>query len=803
MLKNYTRILIQVFKRNRLSFVFSFLGLIIGITSSILLFHYSFFEMSYDNFHNDKSQIYRIITDNYKNNDLTRSVATTPVPMGKSLKEEISEIEDFARIAFAGKAEVSDKDKCLYEEDILFADASFFKLFNFPIKQGNGFHELDQPNIIYISESFAKKLFGNQNPINKDISIVSFNKKHFCTIKGVFYDLPENSYFKANAFISFQNFYFKWGDQMKQNWIAHFVHTFVKIHPKAKPNDIENKIELLVNKYMADFFKKSNVFRKYKLQPIEDIYLHSDLLYELGKDGNGDSIKHLNILAILIIIISFINFINILSAQSIRRIKETSIRKIVGGSKRYLFKQLLFECFSFGIIITLISILLFFLLKGSVNDLVTKDIEIINTTWYLLIAFMIFISVIPAVYLTLILSPIKPSEVLKGKGNILNNKFLTEIKRALLIFQFIASFCVIFFSLTINKQLKFMNNQDIGINIENTLIIKKPFIPLNDQNSINKYLVFIQELKDYPYVQNISQSDIIPGMDIFSRQRFYKQGNKETDEQYCSVTEVDFNYLENYEFSLLTEDIASKNYYDNKIQAIINEEAARLFKYEKYSDAVGDILIQDNRRIEIVGVIKNYHQQSLKNPYIPTVMIIEKNPSLYISIKYNEKGYNAFMKQIKTRWKNHFPNSPLQCYDLKEFFQKEYTSEIILKKFITILSVLLIIISFLGISGISLSDINGKVKEIGIRKILGSSIVNIFYVISKSYFVIFGISVIIGTVLNYLLIESWLTKFAFRISFPWRFNIYPAIFLLLMIIFVLGTYIFKVSSSHPEKAIRE
>ncbi len=803
MIENYFKAFIRQLEKNYLISGLSLLGLVIGITSSILISYYSFYENTYDRFHENESQIYRVVTHNYKNNEHTRSVACTPTPIGKTMLDEISEIEDYTRFAFCGNAEVNYLDKSLYEENINFVEPSFFDFFAFPLKEGNNFQTLNDPNTIFLSESFAKKIFGNENPINKNISVVSNNKKHYCTVKGIFFDLPENTYFNINAAISFKNFYYKWGENMDENWTFHILHTFVKLNQNSDYKTVEKKLELLADKYMGEFFKKSNVYRKYTLQPLNKIYLHSDLLYELGKNGDGKSIKYLNIIALIIILISSINFLNLQSSQAIGRVKEVMIRKINGGSKFQLFNQVLFECVISGLFIGILSLVLFLILKTKVQELVSKNIEITESLWLAFFLFIVIICVLPGIYLSNFLTTIKSIEVLKGKNKIANTKFSNVLKKALLVFQFIVSFCFIVFSLTINKQIKYANKKDLRINIDNTLIIKKPFIPSIDSSLISNFSSFFYDLNNSPMVKNVAQSITIPGEDIILRQRFRKRGDDLIKEEYCSVTEIDHNYLKNYEHKLISGNITSNNYYKNRIQAILNEEAINLLNFKSPDDAIGRVILAGNIEIEIIGVIENYHQQSLKNNYLPTVMIIREFPTGYLSVKYIDNKYQSLIKDIRKNWKKYFPQSPLQIFQLNDFFQKQYSSENVLNRIILILSIISIIISFLGISGVSLKDITNRTKEIGIRKILGSTIIQLIFTYLKSYLILFLIAIIIGIPLCYKLIENWLNKFAFKINFPWEYFFFTGIFLLIMLISVISSYILHVSTYSLEKAIKE
>ncbi len=805
MIKNYFNTFVRLIKSNKLVSLLNFLGLIMGITACILIFYYVLYEKSYDKFHKDKDQIYRIITENYKNNLLTRESTCTPVPMANAAKNEISEIESFTRFAFCGNAELNYEENNIFEEDVFFVEPSFFDFFSFPIKEGANYDVLNEPNTMFLSESFAKKIFGEENPIGKIISIVSFNKKHYCTIKGIFYDLPENTYFKINAVVSFRNFYYTWGDHMDENWIFHLIHTYIKINPNADPKTVEEKLKILAEKYMGDFFKTSNVYRKYKLQPIDNMYLYSDMLYEFGKNGDGKSVTYLSIIAILILLISLVNLLNLQSSQAIKRAKEIGVRKILGGNKTNLSKQLYIESIFLSLIVIIITVFLFLQCRYPVQQLIEKQIAIMHSVWIIVIAIFALTFIIPGTFLFVLLSSIKSVDVLKGKNKVKSTHTLILLKKSFLLFQFIASFTFITLSLTINKQLKYIYNQDLGIDIDNTLIIKKPFIPQDDIAYFNNYKSFCQEIKKYPDVKNISQSKHIPGEDIISRQRFRKKGEDVAKEEYCSVMTVDYDYLSNYQHKFLAIKETPKTYYENNNKIILNEDGAKLLGFNDYANAIGQIILRGEAEFEIIGIIKNYHQQSLKLNYLPTVMILNEDPTGgYLSLKLNNNKNNAtLIESIRKMWKEHFPENPIQYFFLKDFFQKQYSSELLLNKVILILTIISLIITFMGVSGISFSEIVNRTKEIGVRKILGASISRLILTFAKDFLMLIIIAISIGFYISYKLINNWLNDFAFRIKMPWELLIITSIILCALVIMTISIYVIFVSSANPEKAIRK
>ncbi|MDW3195066.1 MAG: FtsX-like permease family protein [Cytophagales bacterium] len=801
-LKNYLMTFLRQIKKNQLTTFLNVAGLLIGLTSSLFLLYYSFYERSFDRFHKDKSQVYRVIADNYKNGALTLSVACSPAPIGPAIQDEIPEVINYSNIGKIVQATIRHEDKVIFDDNMIYSDASLFELFSFEFLNGSDTSALGKPNTIFLSESMSKRIFGDEDPMNKVIVVsdkFSSNKNY--EVKGIFYDLPGNTYFNFSAVASFENQL----DQMRlrNNWWPHFTHTYVKVNETAVKSEVERKINDTALKYLSATFEKRNMVYKYSLQPIEDMYLYSDLLYEFGKNGDGDTVRNMFGVVILILIITFINFLNIQASQILGRVKEVVVRKSLGANRSLLARQIIFENTMIVLPIVAFSVLLFLLLRAPINNVLGS--EIYFTAEFFIAAFLIVLvfSIFPALFLTGIVQSIKPALFLKGRGNMVNERKIKPLKNIFLVFQFAATFYLLIYAISVNQQITYSSERDLGIDIENTLVINKPPQTSRSDSSFNRrYNTFFDKLKSQPGISHLAYSSRLPGEDIPNRRRYRKSGEDESKQQYLSTLDIDQNYIFNYNHKVIAGEVLPNLNLATSKKIVLNERGVELLNFASPEAAVGRRLLVKNDEIEIIAVIENYHQQSVKVDFIPTAFMLSKTPQQNLSFKYNEADFEYLVGEIASIWNRLLPNFPFEYRVLSDQYALQYSNEFLLKYLIFSLSIIFIVMTFLGISGILFTDMINRRNEIGLRKILGSTLSLLILAYVRRYLKLVLASILIAIPGSYFFVRNWLETYAFRIDFPWILMYIPTFFLLAMVVIVVSLYVNKVSNTNPEKAVR-
>lgn len=801
-LKNYLNTFLRQIKKNPLTTFLNVAGLLIGLTSSLFLLYYSFYERSFDRFHKDKSQVYRIIADNYKNGALTLSVACSPAPMGPAIQDELPEVINYSNMGKFIQATIRHEDKVIFDDNMIYSDPSLFELFSFEMMNGSDMSALEQPNTIFLSESLAKRIFGDEDPVNKTIAIADkFSKQNNYEVKGIFHDLPGNTYFNFSAVASFENSLKQWG--IRNNWWPHFTQTYIKVNETADKSEVERKINETALRNMSAIFEKRNMVYKYSLQPIENMYLYSDLLYEFGKNGDGDTVRNMFGVVILILIITFINFLNIQASQLLSRVKEVVVRKSLGANRSLLYRQIIFENTMIVLPIVAFSVVLFLLFRAPINNVLGSEIYFTKELFIAALLIVLVFSILPALFLTGIVQSIKPARFLKGRGNMLNERKIKPLKNIFLVFQFSATFYLLIYAISVNQQITYSSDRDLGIDIENTLVINKPLqTSLADSSFNQRYNTFFDKLTSLPGISHLAYSSRLPGEDIPNRLRFRKSGEDESKQQYLSTIDIDQNYIFNYNHKVIAGEVLPNLNLTNSRKIILNERGVELLNFASPEEAVSSRLLVRDEEIDIIAVVEDYHQQSVKVDFIPTVFMLSKAPKQHLSFKYNEADFDYLVGEMESVWNRLLPNFPFEYTVLSDQYTLQYSNEFLLKYLIFSLSIIFVVMTFLGISGILFTDMINRRNEIGLRKILGSTLGLLILAYVKRYLKLMLASIVIAIPSSYFIVRDWLDSYAFRIDFPWILMYIPTFFLLTMVLVVVSLYVHKVSNSNPEKAIR-
>lgn len=769
MFKNYIKSAFRALLKHKGTTLINILGLTIGLCSMVMISIYVYSEISYDKFHENSDRIYRIgVTGKMLGNDL--DMAITSSLMAPVLIEEYPEVERVTRILRVSNQMVSYNDITYQENagDVLFVDSTFFELFSFRLLQGDPGQVLDDPYSIVITEETAQKFFGDEDPIGKSLTVNS--QETIYTVTGIVEKPPLNSHFHFTYLAALHSR----PELSRDSWLSHNFYTYVLLKPGADQEHFTESLSALLDKYvgpllkqmlnlnMDDFYAQGNTFN-YITTKLTDIHLSSHQQYEIEPTGNKSYVLIFGALALLILIVASINFINLATARSVSRSLEVGIRKLLGSSRTSLIIQFLTESTLLSLISLILAIIAALLLMPIFNNLVQSSL-IFNplSSIYLIMALLalgIIVGIFAGLYPALVLANTQPATVLKGTLSGTSNR--GRLRKVLVVLQFAVTLIILTSTTTAYRQLKFMQNKDLGFEKEDVLVVN------SGEFLGNQYDAFRTELMSQANIQQVARSRHLPGT-IFSNNAHFLEGHG-PDEIYALMsTSVSFEWDE-----VMGLEMAEGRFFDierstDSSGVIINEAAMRDLQIENPLETRFWFPSQNSDEIEyipIIGVVKDFHFESMQQPIGPAILYpIGRGSHGYLCIKTNGEANSDVMQFVDETWSSMAPNYPLDSFWLEDYFDRIFRSEKQTSQILLIFSILSIIISCLGLLGLISFATILRTKEIAIRKTYGSSIMQIVVLLFKETYVLLVISTALA-IPAYFLINKWMQNFAYRINF--------------------------------------
>ena len=747
----------NLWKNKTHSFI-HFLGLSVALITAILIGTYVIHELQFDKFHKKGKNLYRL-NANLKLPDQEVELALASGIMAPNLKNNFPEVEAFCRLASPWSDMVfSHNNRTFFEKNILYADESFFEMFDFPLMQGNPSEVLQQPNQVVLTQKIASKYFGKQNPVGESLSI---NDELF-TITGVAKNPPENSHIKFDGLITYKN-WVKEHPAAETNWTWINSPTYLLLHKNADHLSLNTRLdEWIASKLSED----EEMAVHLSLQAFESIHFSPMLLGELHPKGSKVQLLLLSIIGLLVLFMALFNYVNLATALYSSRIKEIGVRKTLGANKSQLIFQFLAESTLLAAMALFCSFLLLNLILPWFNDLIGKNLsfDFINPLSVVLL-FLTLVGVIgglAGIYPSLIVSNWQPIQLFRGKKIKKENPF--SFKHVLIGFQFIISIGLIITTLIIWQQYQFLTKKDLGFEQDNKMILELGQVA-NLQVSGE---ALKKELQQLPEVQRLAFSSHIPSEythGLYTQIVNEKGENKEAE---MELNLIDADFLDVYGLQLIRgQNFSAEMANDTIGRLIVNEAVVQQMGFETAESIIGRDFFQWGRRGKVIGVVKDFNQHSLHTAASP--MTFQMNPSMFekITLHFQTKNLPAFISQLEAIWHQLNPNVPFQYSFLEERLSLQYEAE---KRFssifltFTLLAILIACLGLYGLLGITLAQ---RLKEIGIRKVLGAGFGDILLLLSKDYFRLILVTLLIASPIAWLLLNKWLDGFAYRISIEW------------------------------------
>ncbi|MDH5379672.1 MAG: ABC transporter permease [Cyclobacteriaceae bacterium] len=828
MLKIFFLLAYRKLKKNYFTTIINVFGLSIGLTVYLFISGYITFESSFDKSPISK-QVFRVQNNYIRFGELIYNSAATYAGVGPYMKEYFPQVEKYARYyAWGRMANVDVKytyngNTVSYrEKDIAYADQDLLELLEIKLLNTQTDHPLTNPNNAIISESTALKYFGHLNVIDETLTIQSdVGLTDEVLIIGVFEDIPENKHTHFNVIISYPTLHnqVSWrglpGRQSyEQDMGGYYFYTYIKLYDPSGIGSITAAMPGFVDKYKPPFKavdESGERLRKneFTFTNIEDIHLYSSMPNEYESGGNFNSINILGILAIIVILLAWINYTNLFTATSLERAKETGIRQVMGSNKKQLILQFTGESLLINLIALLISIVLVSLFIPAFEEISGWRFSfssLTNTGWLISSISVFTIGVcLTGIYTSLIMTNNNPVNIIKGKITEKNNT--SSFRKILLSLQLVLSIGIAIITLGIYHQSNFMLTGDNGFNDEAVLVIEKPSFGSGSSPDImfRKLENFKNELRSVSSISSVSSSNILPGKGIL-RGNWVTRDSVETDDQQVyefNAGNVDHQFISTLEFNL----ISGRDFHDesglDSSGIIINRVATEELGYSTPEEAIGDHLILNGRfKYRIIGVIEDYHHESFHIAIDPVYFILSNKADAFIALKINSFT-PELVKRIENSYRGFFPDQSFNYFFMEDFYAQQYNGD---KKFLStfkLLTLIALLIAGIGLFGLMTISVTRRLKEFGIRKILGAPGVQLIILAGKELILIAIVSTVISIPISYLWLDNWLTSFAYKSSLPVYIYIIPVLFIIILCVMIVSTQIAKLVKLNPVEALKD
>ena len=810
MLTNYLKLAFRNLTKRKGYSLLNIAGLAIGIACCILIFQYVAYERSYDSFPEKADQIVRLRLDSYQQGKLAWKSATSYPAFGPTLKKDFPEVEDYCRLIDADLLLSNEERNVKFnEEKGYYADPSFLSMFNLQLIKGNPKTALDAPGKILLSEKTAKKYFGNDDPMGKRLVYRDPEYTTSFEVTGIFKEFPSNSHLIINHLVSYSSL----GSRLRQqgdttnatetNFGWYDFYTYLQMKQGTDLKKFESKLPAYCDKYInnGDWQKKNNVRDELYVIPLRDIHLYSNFNQEAEVNGNGQSVAFLFLIAFLIIGIAWINYINLATARSLERAREVGIRKVAGAIRKNLIIQFMVESFMLNLVALIVAGIIVFLLTPWFNHLTgTTGVAgfISSKYWMLFLIMFIGGSVLSGLYPAFVLSGFKPVSVLKGLFKNTASGYL--LRKGLIIMQFATSVVLIAGTIIVFQQVNYMRNQSLGVNINQTLVVDGAQ-SLPDSLYQNVFQPFKTALLQLPGVQTASSSTSVMGKEIY-----WTNGSKKLTAEAKNVTlyniGVDYDFLPSFDLKLTAGRNFSKDFPTDEKGVLLNESAAKLLGFEDFNKAINEKFFSAGDTVTLVGIVNNYHHQGLQKAIDPMIFRLRPNARQAYSLKIKTSNVPATIASVQKTWNKFFPADPFNYYFLDDLFDQQYKADQSFGKIFGLFAFLAIIIACFGLLGLSAYNVLQRTKEIGIRKVLGASVQNVLYILSKDFITLVLIAFVIAVPVTWFIMHNWLQDFAYRINIQiWVFAV-AGVLAILIALLTIGIQALKAAVANPVKSLR-
>lgn len=792
MLSNYLKIGFRNLKRDKISTSINIVGLSLGFVSALVILLYVHRELQVDTTFAEGDRIYRLINDERPHSETGRLLATVGPPFAPTLAAEYAEVEKAVRLRYTENVVFKAGELQYYENDVIYADKDFFHLFSFPLAKGDPVSALAKPNSIVLTPAMAQKYFGESDPIGQSLLM---NEETSLQVTGVLKEDPQKTHLNFDFLISFTTFRVPYGYPVTlESWGWISFHAYVLLQEDVDPLAFDQKLNEFAERHM---YTDRPVRAAYHLQALSDVYFHSQDMMNAGEHKHGSLTYTYGLLfiAFLILLVAGFNFMNISTARSIRRAGEVGMRKVLGAQRINLIIQFISEALVISTISVLLALFLFEMSRKPLFAYLNWQIDFSYQDYLILIPLLIggtfLLGVLSAIYPSLLLSSFKPLQVLKGK--IKSSTVEMNIRKLLVVLQFTITIGLIVASLLVSRQMEFIRNKDLGFDREQVISLQ-----MRTDDFLERYQLGKQLFSRHPQVLSVSAGDVING--DYGSVPITPAGAEEGIAMHWMGGYFDYCHTLGLEI-IEGRDFSAAHPIDTSTGIIINESAQRAFGWEK---ALGkELQVNSNINGQVIGVVKDFHMHSLHTPIEPMVITVPRTHMQNILLRLRSlEGVEELLAQLQEDWAQVAPDLPFQFSFLDDSIHLQYESDQQFSRLITFFGGLAIFIAGLGLYGLIAIISSYRTKEIGIRKVLGASVMNIYLLLCRNFILMIIVANLIALPLAWWVINGWLAQFSYRTE------VHYSIFALAILLSVgialasLSYQVVKAARANPIKAIR-
>jgi len=795
MFSNYVKTALRNINRYKGYTAINIAGLSIGIACCILIMLWVMDELSYDRHHADADRIYRVVLDIQEKAD-NRVFAMISPTAAPAIKERFPQVEEAVRIykAFSARL-VSYQDRRFYEENFMWADPEIFRIFNISFVSGDPETALERPGAIVITQHMASKYFEDENPIGKTINVNGYDYE----VTGVIHNAVQNSHFSYGLIASMRLLE---NERMMENWHSTMFYTYVKLSPGADPAEFGRQVKNLADHYVGDRLRRWGSTYVYFIQPVSDIHLYSHLHNEFEPSGNPAYVYIFSVIGVLILLLAGVNFINLSTSRSVTRAKEVGMRKVVGAMRSQIIGQMISE----SVILCLLSLAAGLIMVAVVlplfNDLSAKtftlDFLVRPLVIFGIIGITVLLGIIASVYPAFYLAAYRPVQVLKGMFG--SGRKGAGLRKVLVVAQFAIVIVLIIGTITAFRQVRYMKSRNLGFDKEQVLVI-----PVRGGISIaDNHEMFKKRFLEHPSITGAAVSSSVPGK-AMSNYAVKLVGEDEEMSQSMYHLYYDADFIPMYGLEIVAGRAFDKQITtDIEDKFILNETAVKAFGWSSPEEALGKKMNTGNggRTGEIIGVVKDFHYRGLQSPVEALAMEYLPRYLRVINLKVLAAGLNETIEYIRRTWTDMYPNNPFEYSFLDEQFDLQYRSDERVGMLVNAFTIIAFIIACLGLYGLASFTTGRRTKEIGIRKVLGASIMRNVWMLSSEFTRLVLIANVIAWPVSYYIMNNWLQNFAYRITPGWFTFVIAAVFSILIAMFATVYQSLRASSVNPVTALR-
>ncbi len=800
MLKNYLTIALRNLLRHRGYSAINILGLAIGIACCVLILLYVQDELSYDQHHEKKERIYRVV-ESATVAGRPIEAAVTPPPWGPVLAKDYPVIEAFTRIKPPNSRWlIRYGENRFYERYFIFADSSVFDIFTIPLSQGNPKTALAAPHAVVLSESMADKYFGDKDPIGE---VLTADNLYEFTVTGVMRDMPKSAHFHADFLASYAslapNKLYDEPSTMQNQGFSHDLYTYLLLREGVAPEGLEKEFPAFLDKYLGELLKSVGIQARPYLQPITDIHLYSNLEAEIAPNSNIRYVYIFSSLAVFILLIACVNFMNLSTARSARRAQEVGIRKVLGAHRNQLIKQFTGESILVSLVALVIALGLVHLLLPQFNLLSGKTLAMdYGSVWLAptLVAITLVTGVVAGGYPAFILSSFRPVAVLTGvlKAGAAHS----FLKKILITFQFGISILMIVGTIVVLDQLAYMQNKQLGFDEDNLAVVRLP-----DEEVVKGFPAYRDALMQYPEILNVSSTSAVPGGQT-SLNLVTPEGVQEDESPVYQMIWTDYDFIEALGIEMASGRSFSRAFGSDSTACLINEAAVQSLGWENPVGRTFRITGAGETAplLNVVGVMADFHVQSLHQPIAPLMVRLADEPASMMVVRLQGTNVSGGLEILQDQWRKTYPSHPAMDYSfLDDDIAQLYQAEQRLGSVFIAGAALSIFIACLGLLGLSAFMAEQRTREIGVRKVLGATISNVVLLLSGDFTKLILVAFALGAPVGYFVMQAWLDDFPYRIELEAGAFLLAGLAALLVAWLTVGYQAFKAATANPAEAV--